>query len=392
MTPEPALKFQALEAQAHDLTSRFCSRGFEMVAPAIIQPADVFLDAVGEDLRRRTYVFTDPEGAELCLRPDLTIPTCRLHWERCHSGRAGIQARYCYNGPAFRFQPAGAPAAHPREFRQLGIEMFGDKDREKAEVEVLGHIVDALRAAGLDTFKIRIGDLGIFHDLLEVLDLPTRWRERLRAHFWQPDAFREELRQMTTQPGVRIEGLPRVLVTAIRGREPRAVERALIDYFEGNEIDVFGTRSIAEVAASLTGLIEDARYDALPETTAALIENYLQVVATARAGGARLRDLMLQNDIDIGAALDVYQRRIKFLNDVDIDPAQVEFVAEFGRALEYYTGFVFEIVVDSLGAESPVAGGGRYDSLMRTVGATADVPAVGAMIHTERLLSAVMDA
>ena len=36
-----------------------------------------------------------------------------------------------------------------------------------------------------------------------------------------------------------------------------------------------------------------------------------------------------------------------------------------------------------------MAGGGRYDKLMRVVGATVDVPAVGAMIHTERLLDAV---
>ena len=63
------------------------------------------------------------------------------------------------------------------------------------------------------------------------------------------------------------------------------------------------------------------------------------------------------------------------------------FSAEFGRNLEYYTGFVFEIVVPELGPKSPVAGGGRYDSLLADVGAPAPVPAVGSSIHTERLLA-----
>jgi ATP phosphoribosyltransferase regulatory subunit len=392
VVPEIARKFEALEAQAHDLTRYFREAGFELVAPAIIQPAEIFLNAVGEDLRRRTYVFTDPEGSELCLRPDLTVPTCRLHWQRCSDDGAGLLARYCYNGPAFRFQPAGAPEAHPREFRQLGIEAFGDKDKEKAEVEVLGLIVAALRRSGLTDFKIRIGDLGLFHDLLNALDLPERWRKRLRAQFWQPEAFRTELRQMTTQPDARVAGIPKDLLSALSGCDQAAAEFQLSKYLEANEIDVFGARSLSEIAASLRSALEDALSDALPDATADTISGYLEVVAPARAAGARLRDLMQQTGIDISRSLDVYQRRLKFLPDVEIDPSHVEFVAEFGRGLEYYTGFVFEVVVESLGDASPIAGGGRYDELMRLAGATADVPAVGAMIHTERLLAAVTEA
>ncbi|MEL6299033.1 MAG: ATP phosphoribosyltransferase regulatory subunit [Pseudomonadota bacterium] len=393
MTPEATQKFQALEDQAHDLMSYFCGVGFEMVAPSIIQPADVFLDAVGEDLRGRTYVFTDPEGSELCLRPDLTIPTCRLHWDRCSREGGTTLAQYCYNGPAFRFQPSGSRAnTHPREYRQLGIERFGDRDREKSEIEILSVIVSALERAGLRDYTIRIGDLGIFHELLSAADLPSRWRERLRAHFWRPEAFRSELRQMTTKPDARIEGLPPELLSLIRGQEPLAAERILSVFLDEQGVDVIGTRSLSEVTESLLAALEDAEADALPEETAALIENYFQVAAPARAAGARLRDLMQQADIDIAPALDVFNTRLKHLSDTPIDPANVTFSAEFGRTLAYYTGFVFEVVSDMLGPESPVAGGGRYDSLMKMVGATTEVPAVGAMIHTERLLSAVSEA
>ena len=45
-----------------------------------------------------------------------------------------------------------------------------------------------------------------------------------------------------------------------------------------------------------------------------------------------------------------------------------------------------------LGPRSPVAGGGRYDSLLADVGAAAAVPAVGSSIHTERLLAVLSGA
>ena len=96
-------------------------------------------------------------------------------------------------------------------------------------------------------------------------------------------------------------------------------------------------------------------------------------------------------NIDISAALDVYQRRLQNMAEADIDVSKLKFAAEFGRNLEYYTGFVFEITTPMLGALSPISGGGRYDKLMRAVGSTVDVPAMGAMVHTERVLSVVRD-
>ena len=106
MAAESARKFEALEAQAATLLEIFRRGGYEQVAPSIIQPADILLDQIGEAIRGRTYVFTDLSGEELCLRPDLTVPVSRLYLER--HPRADAPARYCYNGPAFRFQPKGA--------------------------------------------------------------------------------------------------------------------------------------------------------------------------------------------------------------------------------------------------------------------------------------------
>jgi ATP phosphoribosyltransferase regulatory subunit len=391
MTAETARMFQALEAQAQTLINVFVAAGYEAVAPSVIQPADVFLDVVGENLRGRTYVFTDPEGAQLCLRPDLTIPTCRLHWER--HGKEDARAKYCYNGSAFRFQPEGATVAHPREFRQAGIECFGSTNREEAETEVVKLILEGLEAAGLDEYEVRIGDLGLFNALLDALEMPASWRARLRSRFWRPAAFQAELEQLSSRPSAAVDGLPGDVVRAVReASDVKAVERVVIDYLESENIELIGARSLREIAAHLMEVVEDSGADPLPARSAELIEAYLGVTAPARAAGARLQDLMEGRDVDLSRAFDVYHRRLQSFSKSGLDLSRFKFSAEFGRNLEYYTGFVFEVIVPLLGDKSPVAGGGRYDNLMRAVGATSSVPAVGAMIHTERLLATVQGA
>lgn len=387
MVAETARKFEALEAQAQRLMSVFTKAGYEAVAPAIIQPAGVFLDVIGESLRARTYVFTDPDGGELCLRPDLTVPTCRLHLER--HPEADVKARYCYNGPAFRFQPASASPAHPREFRQAGIEHFGESSREEADVEVVSLILEAVRAAGLKSFGLRIGDLGLFQALLDAIDMPERWRGRLRHHFWRPDAFREELARLMRNPADAVQGLPAGLMAKLNPADTAKSEAAVADYLDEQGIELLGARSVREITEGLLSAAADAAADPLSPDAADLIETYLKVTAPARAAGARLADLMHERSVDIETALESYQRRLQLLVDNGIDPALIEFSAEFGRNLEYYTGFVFEIVVPELGTGSPVAGGGRYDGLLSAAGAPEPVPAVGSAIHTERLLSAI---
>jgi len=54
------------------------------------------------------------------------------------------------------------------------------------------------------------------------------------------------------------------------------------------------------------------------------------------------------------------------------------------RGLDYYTRATFEIRTGSLGAQSAVAGGGRYDGLVKTLGGP-DIPATGFAIGLDRL-------
>jgi histidyl-tRNA synthetase len=56
--------------------------------------------------------------------------------------------------------------------------------------------------------------------------------------------------------------------------------------------------------------------------------------------------------------------------------------------MEYYTGFVFELWSRDAEGAVQIAGGGRYDTLLETLGAPTGTSAIGCAIRTERLLAA----
>ena len=97
----------------------------------------------------------------------------------------------------------------------------------------------------------------------------------------------------------------------------------------------------------------------------------------------RMRDFVQSED------LDHYEAVKGLLSAIDIpfveDPLLV-------RGIDYYTGVVFELEADSLGAQSSLAAGGRYDGLAEAVGGKQPVPAVGYAAGVERLLLALQAA
>ncbi len=387
MTAESAKAFEALEGQARDLVALFGEAGYEFVAPAIIQPASVFLDQIGEQVRARSYVFTDLAGEELCLRPDLTVPVSRLYLER--HPRAETEARYCYNGPAFRFQPLGPSAVHPREFRQAGVECFGAREKAAADVEVLLLAVEAVRSAGLNDYKVCFGDIALFYALIDALNLPERWRLKLRHYFWRPPSFHSLVDRLAKGERLEPDRILVVLGEKLAGKSHKEAEDIVSTYLEAQGIPLAGNRSLREIAARLRDQAADLYADTLPKEVATVIEYYLGVAAPPREAVDRVAMIAHGAGLDIDAALHTFAGRFDLLEQQGVDLSNVTFATEFGRKLEYYSGLVFQIEAPGMDETEPVAGGGRYDNLLSALGAPHPVPAVGVAIHTERLLAAV---
>jgi ATP phosphoribosyltransferase regulatory subunit len=354
----------ALNDQAVVLLKLFAARGYMREEPSILQPADIFLDRYGEEIRRRTFTLTDPSGRDLCLRPDLTIPICK------HAVDAGAKfpARISYNGLAFRHQPSRP--LRPTQFFQAGVELLGLEDAAAGEAEILGLSFDAMRAAGLQDFEMRFGDLALFGALVDALELPVQWRTRLKRHFWRA-GYVETLLQRLGHGA---------------GKAPsRAVIEARLQQHAGAPPS---GRTREEIIARAMEQGAEAAALHLDPAIAGVITKLFGISGPAQQAVDEIRTLLKAAGIKLDTPLAIMDARLKTITALGVDPARVRFTAHFGRNIEYYTGFVFELW--SRDSEGPVqvAGGGRYDALMETLGATARVTAIGCALRTERMLVA----
>lgn len=81
-----------------------------------------------------------------------------------------------------------------------------------------------------------------------------------------------------------------------------------------------------------------------------------------------------------------YEKVKSFLDGLEVKYVEDPFLV---RGLDYYTRTAFELESADLGAQSALAGGGRYDLLAKEIGSKQPVPAVGFAAGIERLFIAL---
>jgi ATP phosphoribosyltransferase regulatory subunit len=149
-----------------------------------------------------------------------------------------------------------------------------------------------------------------------------------------------------------------------------------------------GARTREEIVERLMEQAADAASIRLDPAIAKLIASVLNVSGPAPKALAEIRKLVKAARVDLSGPLEAMEERMTALKPLDIDPSRVTFAARFGRNMEYYTGFVFELWSRDKEGAVQIAGGGRYDRLLENFGAPANTPAIGCAIRTERVLAA----
>jgi ATP phosphoribosyltransferase regulatory subunit len=357
----------------------FDARGYLRIDPPILQPADVFLDLMGEAMRADTYVFADPDGVEICLRPDLTIAACRLYLE---SGVAPKEARLWYDGAVYRHVSPQSGLSH--EIHHAGVERLGAADREAADAEVLTLVLDGLRAAGTKDARLKLGDLGLFSAFADTLDLPEQWRGRLRQHLTLPADFKRLLARLAGK-GQLSEG-PKALISAL-GRLSETEARAVIeDVLALSDIQPMGGRSAEEIAERFLEQAADASALDMKRETVRLIETFQAIKGTPEKALAALRRLAKGRGKTFEAAIARFERRLSLIAGAGVDLQSATFETTFERRMRYYTGFIFGLEVGPAKSPIQVASGGRYDRLLTALGAKREISAVGAAIFLDSLM------
>src|SRR5580693_1084079 len=364
----------ASAAWADALLLSFAQAGYERSEPAILQPAEPFLDLSGEDIRKSLYLTTDASGEELCLRPDLTIPVAR---DYLASSRAGQPAGFSYLGPVFRYRHG-----RPSEFLQAGIESFGRQDRAAADAEMLALAIEAAAAFGLGDIEIRTGDVALFIAVIDALGLYPVWRRRLIKDFNRKISLADDIERLTlaTAPGRNeYEGV----LAALAGSDRKAALALVTDLMSIAGTTNVGGRSVSEIADRF---LEQStlKAGALPRDALGIIKRFLAIAGDPDDAIAQLRALAEDTKLNITAAIDQFESRVGFMAARGVETRLTRFSTSFGRGIDYYTGFEFELHAKGNGDE-PLVAGGRYDGLLKRLGSPTAIPAVGFSVWVETL-------
>jgi histidyl-tRNA synthetase len=309
--------------------------GFVPLATPAIEHLDVLFGSAGDEATQSIFHVQGPEPGRLGLRFDLTVPLARVVAQYKELPRP---FRRYQVSPVWRADKPGP--GRFREFTQFDLDSVGVVS-EVADTEIVAGMCDTLSALEVGGYTVRFSSRRILNVLLHFADI---------AEERGTDVFRV------------LDKLEKV--------GPEKVRKELT------------TGYVDESGDPISGLgLADGQVDRIERFLAVRSEDRGEVVA-------QLRDL-LSGVEGAKEEIDVVDRISRHLFALGYGNDRVSLDLSIARGLAYYTGPVFEAMLDDAPEFGSVFGGGRYDDLvMRFLG--QKVPATGASIGVDRLLAALV--
>ena len=331
------------------------SKGFKYIElPSVIE-ANHIVQRSGENFRKFMFSFTDINGKELCLRPDLTIASCLRYLDENLKGKEKI----FYSGQAYR----KAQSKKDKIIRnQVGFEILGSKDEKNDDKEIINTSLKILQNINYSSGTLTIGNIEIFNLLISKLDIPKRWKLRLSRHFWRKEYFNDLLKRLETNADI----------------DPTIVEidkKRYLDLLDKNSETIIAGRSVGEILKRFDTKIKDPRQAKRGNKVSKIIKSFLKISCPINKAAKELNKFFKKNNINL-----LVDQRYFPISSNKLSKLNVKFSTSFGRHLEYYSGMVFKIDVKSNSATISCAGG-RYDRLISDLGSKKQVPAVGAAFN-----------
>jgi histidyl-tRNA synthetase len=345
----------ARQAMLDRITEVYRLHGFDpLETPAVetVEALGKFLPDIDRP-NEGVFAWTDDDETWLALRYDLTAPLARVYAQ--HRLNLPTPYRRYAVGPVWRNEKPGP--GRFRQFYQCDADTVGSAS-PAADAEMAAMTAEVLEAVGIarGDYIVRINSRRVLNGVMEAIGI------------YDPDAPEAEAgrRAIVLRAIDKLDRLGRDGVAALLGPGRRDESG---DFTEGAHL--------ADEAAGLVLAFTEARR----EDAAATLAGLRELVGPSAVGRAGIDELEA-----IAALLDaqgIGEDRVR------LDPSVV-------RGLGYYTGAVCEAeltfeITDEKGRPrqfGSVAGGGRYDDLVRRfTGET--VPATGVSIGVDRLLAAL---
>ena len=332
------------------------SKGFKHIELDSVIETNHIVQRSGETFRKFIFSFTDQNGTELCLRPDLTIASCLRYLENNIKGKEKI----FYSGVAYRKSQNRKDSIIRN---QIGFEIIGSKNEKSDDKEIVNTAIKSLNNIPYLSGTLKIGNVEIFNLMISKLDIPKRWKLRLSRHFWREKYFNDLLKRLETNSDVD----PTIVEV-----DKKRYQKMLKDKQE----NIVAGRSIGEVLKRFNNKIKDPRRASSGKKVSRIIKEFLNINCPINKAAEKLNLFFKKNKINLTVDqkyFPISQNKLSKLN--------VEFSASFGRELEYYTGMVFKIDIKNKSKNINIINGGRFDKLISDLGSKKQVPAVGAALN-----------
>jgi len=332
----------------------FKSNGFVLSEPDVLLDADYIIERSGEKFKSSMLTFKREDGKMMCLRPDLTVASCIKFLQKKSS------SKIYYSGQAYRRSNIKGTSFIND---QLGIEILGSKNQIQDDFKVISTILSSAKKIKRKKIQLKVGDINLFKSLVNALDMPERWKIRLIRHFWRPSYFEELLK--------RLENSTDIDAVTFNTDTKRFYEMKKLD-----QDKVIAGRSVSEILKRFDKKIKDPRSFTNGKKIVKIISSFLKINCKLSELDRKLFEFAERNNIKKNIFKDF--KSILNLKKLNQD---INFSANFGRDVEYYSGIVFEVFSD----KKEIARGGRYDNLLKSLGAKKNIPAVGAAINLKNI-------
>jgi ATP phosphoribosyltransferase regulatory subunit len=166
-------EMRELRAMTDRIRDVFEQAGYGEVYTPVLEYEQTF-DRAAVAATKPAYRVFDEQGNVLVLRSDMTIPIARLVATRYTHEQPPL--RFCYFAHAYR--GVRPQRGQSREFLQAGVELIGSPAPD-GTAEAVTILCRALDAAGLQTYRIGLGDASLYPKLLETVGVDAETRERI---------------------------------------------------------------------------------------------------------------------------------------------------------------------------------------------------------------------
>ena len=339
---------------SEQIIKTFKSNGFVLSEPDVLLDSEYIIQRSGENFRRSMLTFENEDGKVMCLRPDLTVASCIKYLEK------KSKSKIYYSGQAYR---RNNKKKSELVNDQLGIEILGSKNQSQDDYKVIKTILNSAEKIKSKKIEIKVGDISLFNRLINSLDMPERWKLRLIRHFWRPKYFEELLK--------RLEKNSDIDSVTFDADKKRFDEMKKMD-----QEKVIAGRSISEILKRFDKKIKDPRSFNEGKQIVKIIRSFLKINCKLSKLDGTLLNFAKKNNLKENIF-----KEFKSIQNLKKFNIKVNFITNFGRDIEYYTGIVFEI----FSGKKEIARGGRYDNLLKSLGAKKNIPAVGAAINLNNI-------